>query len=88
MLVRRLHRLDHRFGGVGRQRGENAAGVEPAHAFLAEQLFPIDFAGLDLRGGGIAAVRAAQRGADAETPLGEIQADAGVAADAVERRAR
>src|SRR6185437_16628750 len=84
VFARRFDRLDHRFGGIGGQRRENAAGMEPAHAFLAEQLFPVHFARPDLRGGAVAAVRAAQGGADAETLFGEVQADAGVAAQAVE----
>src|SRR6185295_5624779 len=50
----------------------------------AEQLFPIHFTRLDLRSGTMAAVRAAQGGADAEALFGEVEADAGVAAQAVE----
>ena len=88
VLARDLDGLDHRFGGVGRERGEDAAGVEPAHAFLAEQLLPVHLARLDLRGRGVAAVRAAQRGADAEALLGEVQADARVAARGRRTRAR
>src|SRR6185312_6260957 len=84
VLARCFHRPDHCFGGVGGQRREDAAGMEPAHAFLAEQLFPVHFAGPDLRGGAVAAVRAAQRGADAEALFGEVEADTGVAAQAVE----
>ena len=58
--------------------------VEPAGAVLAEDLVPIDIAGLELRDGGVAAVGAAQRGAHAESALGEVQAVAHGAADAVE----
>src|SRR6185312_11423126 len=83
VLARCFHRLDHRFGGVRGERREDAAGVEPAHAFLAEQLFPVHFAGPDLRGGAVAAIRAAQCSANAKALFGEVEADAGVAAQAV-----
>src|SRR4030095_10978641 len=72
------------FRRVWRQRREYSAGVEPAHAFLAEQFFPVHFAGLDLRGGRVAAVRTTERRANAETLLGEVETDARVPAEAVE----
>ena len=55
-----------------RQRGEDAAGVEPARAEFSEDVFPVDVAGLELRGGGVAAVRVADGAADAKAALGEI----------------
>src|SRR6185369_5754870 len=84
VLLRDFHRLQHRFGGVRRERGEDAAGVEPADAFLAEQLLPVHLTRLDLRRGGVAAVGAAEGGADAEALLGEVEPDARVASEAVE----
>ena len=68
-----------------RERREDAAAVEPAHAFLPEDAFPVDVAGLELRRRRVAAVRAADRAADAEALLGEVEPDARGAADAVER---
>src|SRR5471030_649880 len=44
----------------------------------------LPISGPDLRGGAVAAVRAAQCGADAEALFGEVEADARVAAQAVE----
>ena len=69
------------------QRGENAAGVQPARADLAENVVPVEIAGLELAGGGIAAVGNAHRAAHAEAALGEIQAVADGAAHAVKRHA-
>ena len=77
--------LDGEGGGGFRERGEDAAGVEPAHAEFAEDVVPVDVARLELRGGGVAAVGIAHRAAHAEAALGEIQAVAHVAADAVVR---
>ena len=45
---------DQRAGGFG-QRGENAAAMEPAHA-RAENLLPVEIAGLEQRAGFVAAV--------------------------------
>src|SRR4029079_8807805 len=84
ILARRFHRLDHRFGGIGGERREDAAGMEPAHAFFAEQLFPVHFTEPQLRCDSVAAVRAAQSGANAETFFREIEADARVAAQTIE----
>ncbi len=78
---------DHGFladvgGGFG-ERAEDAAGVEPAGAFFAEDLVPVDVAGLELGDGGVAAVGAAEGCADAEAALGEVEAVASGAAYAV-----
>ena len=83
-------RCIHGFGGdVGsrcRERGEDAAGVKPARAVLvAEDRLPIEVAGLDLADGGVAAIGAAGGGAHAESALGEVEAVAHGAADAVVR---
>ncbi len=77
--------LDHNARRRVGKGGENAARMEPADAELAENVVPVDVARLQLRRGGMAAVGAADRAADAEATLREIQAVADRAADAVER---
>ena len=73
-------------GGGGGERGEDAAGVEPARAVLgAEDRVPVEVAGFDLADGGVAAVGAAGGGAQAEAALGEVEAVAHGAANAVVR---
>ena len=62
---------------------EDAAAVEPARALGAEDGFPVDVAGTQLRDGGMAAVGAADRAPHAEAALGEVQAVAHRPADAV-----
>ena len=54
-------------------------------AEFAEDVVPVEIAGLELAGGGVAAVGNAHRAAHAEAALGEIQAVARDAPDAVER---
>ncbi len=76
--------LANDFGGVFRERGHDAAGVEDADAFGAEDGVPVDGAGLELGDGGVATVHHAEAGADAEAALEEVDAVAGVAAYAVE----
>src|SRR5262245_31069121 len=73
MLLRGLHGLarDER-RGFG-QRAEDAAAMKPPRALFAEDLLPIDVARPELRHRGVAAVRASDRRARAETPLGEVQ---------------
>ena len=51
---------------------------------LPEDLLPVDVAFLHLCGGAVGPVGAADGAANAKAPLGEVQADAGLAADAVE----
>src|SRR5690242_16560235 len=58
--------------------------MEPARAVLSEDFVPVNPAGLKLRGGGVASIGTAGGGANAESALGEIQAVAHTAADAVE----
>ena len=83
VLLRGLDGLDGGLrGGLGEGR-EDAARVEPADAQLAEEVLPVEVAGLDLRGRGVAAVRDADGAADAEAALGEVEAVADRAADAV-----
>jgi len=78
-----LDRFNHQVRGRVGQRGEDAAGVEPAHAEFAEDVFPIDVAGFELGCRGVAAVRVADRAADTEAAFGEIQTISHIAADAV-----
>src|SRR5205814_3234325 len=66
-----------------RQRRKNAAGVKPARAALAEEAIPIDVAAFHLRCGSVSAIRAAQRGAHAESALREIQSVARFSSDTV-----
>ena len=69
------HRLlERRPAVVSDRRGEDAAGVEPAHAQLAEQVGPSRRRRLELASGGVPAVGDADRAADAEAALGEVQA--------------
>ena len=82
-LRARLHRFLRDLGRRFAQSAEDSAGVKPARAFLAEDLFPVDVAGLELADRGVAAVRASQRRAHAESALGKVQAVAHRAADAV-----
>ena len=69
-----LDSLDDQGRGGVAERGENAAGVEPARAQFAENAVPVEVAGLELAGGGMAAVGNADRAAHAEAALGEIRA--------------
>jgi hypothetical protein len=83
VLVGGLDGLDGESGGGLGERGEDAAGVEPAHAEFAEDVVPVEVARLELRGGGVAAVGVADGATDAEAALGEVEAVAHGAADAV-----
>ncbi|MNT38316.1 hypothetical protein D3C72_1745020 [compost metagenome] len=83
MAARGLHRRDGGLRAVLGQRGEDAAGVQPAGPVAAEHRVPVVLVRLQLRGGRIRAVGNAQRRAHAEATLGEVQAHARVAADAV-----
>src|SRR5687768_6029645 len=57
--------------------------MQPAHALPAEDIVPIKIARLELRGGRVPAVWYANRAANAESALGEIQTVAHRAAHAV-----
>src|SRR5215470_3987956 len=59
--------------------------MKPSCTVLSEDLFPIDVGGFHLRNGGLAAVGAAESGADAESALDEVEAIADGAADAIVR---
>ncbi len=83
VLVGGLHGLNSDGRSRLGERRVDAAGVEPAHAEGAENVIPVDVAGLELRGGSVATVRIADGTADAEAALSEVQAVADIAADAV-----
>ena len=85
MLPGRLHRLDNQRRSRIAQGGENAAGVQPARAEFAEDVVPIEIAGFELTGSGVAAVGNAHSAAHTVAALGEIEAVARDAANAVER---
>jgi len=72
---------DHLGRGVGKG-GEDAAGMEPTSAELAEDLLPVEVARSKLADGGVTAVGDAGGAADAKTALGEVEADAGEAPNA------
>ena len=75
----------HVSGGSG-QRGEDAAGVQALRAVLiSEDVGPGKVTGFDLADGGVAAVAATGSGAQSESTLGEVEAIANCAANAVER---
>ena len=83
VLLGDLDRFDGGLCGGFGKGCEDAARVEPADAERAEEVFPVEVAGLDLRGGGVAAVRDADSATDAEATLGEVEAVTDRAADAV-----
>ena len=66
------HDLARAFG----ERGEDAAGVEPADALFVEEFLPIDVARLHAGGGGVAAVIERDAGPLGVADFGEVQADA------------
>lgn len=75
--------LDGEFGGGLGEGGVDAAGVEPADAEFSEDVVPVDVAGFEFGGGGVAAVGVADGSADAEAAFGEVEAVADGASDAV-----
>lgn len=81
--ARSTHRRNCRRRAVLGQGGEDPTGMQPAHAVLAEQRVPVEGLRLQLRGRRVRAVGNAQRRTRPETTLGEVQAHAGVAADAI-----
>ena len=58
------------------ERGEDAAGVQPADASSLKSFFQSIIAGLHAGGGGVAAVVEGDAGALAGADFGEVQADA------------
>src|SRR5713101_4404809 len=83
MALGGLHGFDGDFRRGGGQRAENAAGVKPTGALLAEDLIPIDIAFFQVGDGSMAAIIGAEGGAHPESTLSEIQAVARGAADAI-----
>src|SRR5947209_6833969 len=57
--------------------------MEPAGAFAGEDGVPMDVAGAELRNGGVSAIGAAQRSADAESTFRKVQPVADGSADSV-----
>src|SRR5204863_4008502 len=70
----RGHRLDRERGGARRERGEDAAAMEPASPVATEDGVPVDVARPQHRGRGMPAVGAAERRANAEAALDEVEA--------------
>ncbi len=66
-----------------REGREDPARMEPAGPLLSKDRLPVDVPGLQLADGRVPPVRAAKGGAEAEAPLGEVEAIAHRAADAV-----
>ena len=88
--LRRLHPLDDELGRRLGERGEDAAGVEPAHA-AGEDRLPVEVAGLEQAAGLVGAVVEDDRRADAVAAVavdgGDVRpADAVVLEPLVERR--
>ena len=59
MLLSCLDGLENDIRCGGAEGGEDTAGVEPLGTAIAEDFFPVDVAGFQLAGGGVATVRAA-----------------------------
>jgi hypothetical protein len=66
-----------------RECREDATGVKPAHTETTEDVLPVDVARPELGRGTVPAIRAADRAANAEAPLREVQPVAHGATDAV-----
>src|SRR5206468_11332374 len=67
------------------ERAEDAAGVEPARPFTREDRGPVDVARSESRDRRVAAVRTADRAANAVATLDEVQSVTDVPADPVVR---
>src|SRR5215470_16418817 len=68
VLLRDFHSLTRDKRRRFRERAENATAMKPPRAFLAEDLFPVNVARLELRHRGVAAIGTTDRRARAETP--------------------
>ena len=77
--------LDHP-GGALRKAGEDAAGVEPAHADLTEDAVPVDVAASQLARRGVTTIGHPERSPNAEATFGEVQAVAAGTTDTIERQ--
>src|SRR5207249_1508429 len=67
------------------ERGEDAAGVEPADPELAEDVVPIEVARFELAGRGISAIGNPHCAAHAKAAFGEVEAVADDATDTIKR---
>src|SRR5690606_416714 len=79
-----LNGFNYKFRSGVAERGENAAGMQPAHAEFSENVIPIKIAGLELAGGGVAAIRNSHGTARAKTAFSEIQSVTCDTANAIE----
>ena len=86
VLLGLLDALDDQLRGGVAERRKNTAGVQPTHAEFAEDVVPIEIAGLELRCRRVAAVGNAHRAAHTVAALGEIEAVTNDTANAVKRR--
>ena len=66
--------FDDQISGAFAESGENSTRVEPAGALFSKNLIPIKIAWLQLRCGGVAAIRTSDCTADAEASLCKVQA--------------
>ena len=85
MLFGALERLDDDVGCCRRESRKNAPRVEPACAMLAENVFPVDVASLELARRRVATVNTANCAAHTEAALGEVEAVTNRASKAVVR---
>src|SRR5690349_3142782 len=73
VLARGLHRFTRHGRRRFREGTENTAGMKPARAFRAEDLFPIDIAGFQLRDGRVTTIGTTGSRAHAKAALGEVE---------------
>ena len=84
VFARGVHGFRCDLGGGSGERGEDAAGMDPLRGVLvSKDPVPVKIAGPDLADRGVAAVRAANGGAQAEAALGKVEAVAHGAADTI-----
>src|SRR6185295_1997530 len=75
--------FDGERGGRFGERGENTTRVKPAYASLAKNVLPIDVPRLELADRGVTTIVISHSPAHAKPALGEVQAVARSAADAI-----
>src|SRR5262249_30360450 len=73
MTFRCFHGLFRNIGRRFRQGAEDTARVKPAGALFAENTFPIDLAGLELRNGSMSAVGTSGRPSHSESTIDKVQ---------------
>src|ERR1043165_7639910 len=84
MFSRRKHRLARDSRSRSRECAENSTRMKPASAFSSEDLIPINIARLQLRDGGMTAIRTTGRGANSVATFRKVQAIAYGSPDAIE----